>query len=49
MHPAWLKGDCCMFLGDQQYNHFIRSFEVLKDNKDEIIALNVNVSELASH
>ena len=49
MYPAWLKGDCHLFPGGSQYNHFMRKlWNTLKDNRDESIELNVNVYDVVS-
>ena len=45
-----MKGDCCLFPGYSQYNCFMHIFcDVLKEHKDEFVALSVDVSDLGSH
>ena len=45
-----MKGDCCLFPGYSQYNCFMHIFcDVLKEHKDEVAALNVDVSDLGYH
>ena len=49
MYTAWLKGGCRFCLPGSQNKISLCHFgEVLKENKDEPIELNVNVSDLDS-
>ena len=49
-YPTLFKGGCRLFPGYFQYNGFMNMFRgVLKEHKNEFVALIVDVSDLVSH
>lgn len=49
-NPCLLKGDCRIFLGDNQYHRFMKVFRnVLNHHREEFVEIGVNVDVLGSH